>query len=100
MTIYGASGALPIWIDTVNAIVNSSGYRKGLHATDLAFDMDTGAVLVDKTFTPVLVSPVTGLPLEVTEDLPEKKVEIYSSMATKDDLFTLKRVFEPFKGAP
>lgn len=100
VTIYGASGALPIWIDTVNAIVNSSGYRKGLHATDLAFNMDTGAVLVDKTFTPVFVSPVTGLPLEVTEDLPEKKVRIYSSMATEDDLFTLKRVFEPFKGAP
>ena len=38
ISIYGSAGALPLWIDSVNTIVNSPDYRKSLQMADLIFE--------------------------------------------------------------
>ena len=96
LTIYGSSGALPVWVDTINTIVNGSEYREGFQAADLAFGVDIGAIPRDNTFEPVSVSPATGLPLGVTEE----GVQVYSSMTVEGDALAPKRVFEPYEGEP
>ena len=96
ITIYGASGALPIWIDTSNAIVNSKGYKKGLQAADLAFDIQSAGLLNDRNLSPVTVSAVSGLPPKVTGDgMSAEVIEVYSDVETGGGSLTLRRAFEP-----
>ena len=38
LAIYGASGAMPLWIDTANAIVNTPDYKKNIQPADLVFN--------------------------------------------------------------
>ncbi len=67
INIYGSSGALPLWINTCNAIVNSTGYKEGLQIADLAFLTQSGPLLADNTLSPARVSSITGLPLSRKE---------------------------------
>ncbi|MFC1869135.1 hypothetical protein ACFL0H_13535, partial [Thermodesulfobacteriota bacterium] len=99
VTIYGASGALPLWIDTSNAIVNSQGYKKGLQAADLAFDIQSAALLNDRELNPVNISSVTGLPPEINgEGIPADVIEVYSNVEVGRGTLTLKRLLEPLTG--
>lgn len=83
MAIYGASGALPIWTDTANAIANSREYLENVEPqlADLAFDRHSSPLSGLEEFQSVPVSPLTGLPL----NLSEKKLDS-------------NRYFEPLKG--
>jgi len=100
VTIYGASGALPLWIEAANTITNSHEYRKDIQFADLAFDIHPAPIRHDKELRPVLISSTTGLPArQEDEEISENHVQILSHIETKEDIIGLKRVFEPMTGA-
>jgi penicillin-binding protein 1A len=98
ISIYGASGALPLWIDTANAIVNSQRFKVNLQVADVAFDPQPSTENADKDLRLVPVSPISGLPLPekagtIAGDFP--KVLTYADFA--DQNLQLNRVFEPIR---
>jgi membrane peptidoglycan carboxypeptidase len=98
VTIYGSSGALPLWTGAANSIVNSREYKKDIQIADLAFDIQS-PVLDDREFGHVEISSLTGLPLRDEEkEISTDNLKIYSYIIQGDTL-TLKRIFEPFKGS-
>lgn len=100
VTIYGASGALPIWIDVVDAIANSKEFKGGIEVADLAFDQQSAPLLNDRELRPLNISPLTGLPLPTKNgDMDGKSPQVYSHVEITGDTFILKRFFEPLKGA-
>ena len=77
-SISGASGALPIWIDSAKGIADSEEYKKGIDIADLAFISTKKPLMTDgmETFE---VSTIDGLPVDGRQDLnPEDVTEIYS----------------------
>lgn len=99
ITIYGSSGALPLWIDTTNAIVNTDIFKKDLQLADLAFEMDSATFLNNNNVYPVWISPTSGLPLSLQKTpLSSEDIRLFSHIDGSGDLLTLQRVFEPFKG--
>ncbi len=99
INIYGSSGALPLWINTCNAIVNSTEYKEGLQIADLAFLTQSGPLLADNTLSPARVSSITGLPLAARREMPSLEVfEVYSDITIDGDVLTLNRAFEPLTG--
>lgn len=99
INIYGSSGALPLWINTCNAIVNSTEYKEGLQIADLAFLTQSGPLLADNTLSPARVSSITGLPLTARREMPSLEVfEVYSDITIDGDVLTLNRAFEPLTG--
>jgi membrane peptidoglycan carboxypeptidase len=100
VTIYGASGALPLWIETANIIINSDTFKKDIHVADLAFDIQTVPVRNNEELMPVLISSTTGLPSrEEDEKKMESNVRILSDVDVKEGIISPKRVFEPISGA-
>jgi hypothetical protein len=100
ITIYGSSGALPLWIDTTNAIVNMDTFKSNLQMADLAFDMDSALVLENKNVHPVRVASISGLPLSLPEiPASSEGIRLYSHIDKSGNLLILQRVFEPFEGA-
>ena len=99
MTIYGASGALPIWIDLANRIVNTKGYRKELQLADFAFYSRTMDSLVGTELEPVDVSVISGLPVpDSLENNYETGglVKTYGNIEKSSGEVILRRVFKPF----
>jgi membrane peptidoglycan carboxypeptidase len=98
ITIYGSSGALPVWIDTSNAIVSSREYRDKLQIADLAFDVKPGPMTSRSLLRPVHISSLTGLPMRLGnyED-NGKEALIFSDVDIDDGTVRLRRVFEPIK---
>ena len=98
--IYGASGALPLWIDTANAIVNSENYKKNLQPADLVFEPAT--TLLEgrlKGLRAVPVSPATGLLTRPSEGTPSSSLpKIFGEIEDLGDKWEFKRYFEPLKG--
>ncbi len=101
ITIYGSSGALPIWIDTTNIIANCPEYRKGIQTHNIAFDEQKGFSVNDRNFRRVMISSVTGLPLQGNEEtvFEDDAKEVYGNMEIKGRTSILKRKFEPLGGA-
>ncbi len=98
VTIYGSSGALPIWIDTCNTIVNSRAYQNNLQIADLAFDMKPGAMTTHAGLRPVHISELTGLPLRLHEvKKPGDSTLILSDVEVRDGSVRLNRTFEPLQ---
>ena len=101
ITIYGASGALPLWIDTANAIVNTDDYKKDLQPADLAFDMRDYLFPTGSAFQEVPVSPMTGLPFisfkHTTKANSSSLPRVFANIATgiKGKQALIRR-FEPF----
>ncbi len=99
VTIYGSSGALPIWIDTANEVVNSPDYREGLRLADLAFDLKPGLVQRPQGLHPVEVDAVTGLLVRRKEErAPGGTAFILSDVDVEDGTVRLNRLFEPIQG--
>jgi penicillin-binding protein 1A len=99
INIYGSSGALPLWVDTCNAIVNGKIYKEGRETTDLAFLIESGPLLTGNTLSTVNVSSITGIPLISGEDVASSDtIKVYSDIDMENDVLTLKRAFEPIKG--
>ena len=96
MAIYGASGALPLWIDTANAIVESPEYKKNLQTADLVFDVQSLIMQDNKGLWSAPVSSLTGLPvLDESKKIPGQYLQVLSDAEIKDDSLVLKRRFEP-----
>ncbi len=99
--IYGSSGALPLWIDTANGIVNSQLYRKSIQVADLAFETYTQGLEPPGEFAKVPVDPVNGLPLVLppqevfSSDMPY----VLSDAELRGKTWFLNRTFEPLEGA-
>jgi len=99
VTIYGSSGALPLWIDAANTIVNSHEYKENMQVADLAFDIQSLQIPDYRELLPVDISSVTGLPFRTKEGvIPENYLQLYSHVDMKEDTLTLKRAFEPLQG--
>ena len=99
VAIYGSSGALPLWIDTANAIVNSTPYKGNLDIANLAFDTDWVGLSEKEGFRQVQVSSTTGLPVGPPETgAGEEGLEFYSFANWERNQLQLKRLFEPIPG--
>ena len=97
-SIYGSSGALPIWIDSTKGIVDSDEYKKGIDAADLAF-ISTSTLLKTDGMIPFKVSVTDGLPVDSNEETdPGKTTEVYAFGKTDQLLPVWKREFAPLKG--
>ncbi len=98
VTIYGSSGALPVWIETCNAVVNSPAYRNDLQIADLAFDMKPGAMTSYPDLRPVHISARTGLPLRFQETEPgDDPALILSDVDVREGTVRMNRTFEPIQ---
>ena len=96
VSIYGASGALPLWIDTANAISNSLEYKKWLEVADLVFDIQSLSLNQDKDLHPVSVSSSTGLPLETMDETASlNQPQLLSYVEKAGSHVKPKRLFEP-----
>ena len=96
VSIYGASGALPLWIDTANAISNSLEYKKWLEVADLVFDIQSMPLSHDEDLHPISVSSTTGLPMGVKDrEGPVKYSQLLSYVEENGDAIRLRRIFEP-----
>ena len=99
INIYGSSGALPIWVDICNSIVNSDAYKEALEIADLAYFIQSGPLLANDMLSPVNVSSISGLPLAAGEYDPSEGInKVYSDINMDGDVLELKRAFEPIKG--
>lgn len=98
-SISGASGALPIWIDTAKGIVDSKEYKKGINISDLAFTASSIEVTKNNSMTPIIVSKKDGLPVTENENYPieDQFTEIYINQKEKSSSAYL-REFSPLKG--
>jgi membrane peptidoglycan carboxypeptidase len=98
--IYGSSGALPLWVDTGNAIVNGSAYKKAVQAADLAFDLQSFPRYGYGKFQEVTVSSGSGLPVNVQpHEAPTGHLRVLGDVESGGSRLTLKRIFEPMGGA-
>jgi penicillin-binding protein 1A len=100
INIYGSSGALPVWVDTCNAIANSKAYSESIESAEPAFLIESGPLLAGDILEPAQVSPITGIPLISGEDgrFSPDGIKVYSDIVMEDNILTLKRAFEPIKG--
>jgi penicillin-binding protein 1A len=98
MMVYGASGALPIWIDTANVIAGSMEYKKEIEIADLAFSGEFKPLVNDGLLNPVKISPISGLPLPEQQADDSEAVDVYSNVDINGKDITLKRVFELQEG--
>ncbi len=100
VTIYGASGALPIWTDTVEEIVNNRSYAERLHLADIAFDNPSPPYTSAAAVKEVQVSRKTGLPLarDAMGRGQDSTVLLTRTQRDGDSARRPIRVFEPFTG--
>jgi len=99
LAIYGASGALPLWIDTAKAVVNSSDYEQRIQPADLAFDPVSNLLSGYGDFLPVPISRLTGLPATHQDgSVPSQQFEILADAVLNGNILQLKRYFEPTLG--
>lgn len=99
ISIYGSAGALPLWIDSVNMIVNSPDYRKSLQMADLIFETGSAQMPSSEAFRKVPLSPMSGLPETLRDEPgPGNLPRALTELDLQDNAWTLKRVFEPLQG--
>ena len=98
--IFGASGALPIWIDVANAVTKNQLFHKSIDPVDLAFFSGNNLPLQNpEGAIAVPVDKGTGLPLSL--DTPSEKLEgeavVYSYGNVVGSSFRPQRFFSPFQ---
>ena len=100
--IYGASGALPIWIDTSNAIVKTNEYIEDLQPADLAFNPLSSQLSMDKNLQAVPVSPLTGLPIKLSNRTAgsSSHIELLADVKKGGDPWVYERHFDPVASPP
>ncbi|NLA75625.1 MAG: hypothetical protein GX846_09190, partial [Deltaproteobacteria bacterium] len=97
--ISGASGALPVWIDSAKGIVDSREYKKEISISDLAFASPSVQADKNSSMTPITISKRDGLPLtdnehEITDDPLTEIYIIKQEGQSSADI----REFSPLKG--
>jgi penicillin-binding protein 1A len=66
--VYGSSGALPLWVDTVNAIANGEDFKRSLDPEqEILLNAVAGSTKCPPGLSAVPVSELTGLPGKVTD---------------------------------
>jgi penicillin-binding protein 1A len=95
ITIYGSSGALPIWIDTANAIVNSKDFLSNLQIADLVFASEPEISSINAGLSYVVISPVDGLPIQGDEMISNDEIRVLSDIGKENNTIVLKKRFEP-----
>ncbi len=98
MAIYGASGALPLWVETAKAIVNNENYQKNVQIADLVFDPVPDLLAGAGNFVSVPVSPVSGLPQNLFDESARGPFQVLTDLDLRKGDFELKRRFEPEGG--
>jgi len=98
LAIYGSSGALPLWIDTANAIVNSTDSRKGCSPPISYLVLWCALRPTRRDFGGFRFSPVTGLPKRPSKQTAGSSpdVTVLSETEAHGEKLKLKRHFEPF----
>lgn len=99
--IYGSSGALPLWIDTANAIVNRPKYRTAIEPVELAFTNFVGSLTCQGDFSKIALSAATGLPkLESSpgSNADSALLSFCAPARNSGGTLTLIRKFEPLQG--
>jgi len=100
ISIYGASGALPLWIDTANSIANCTRFKLNLQIADLAFDSQRLLDTEGQSLRYVTVSPKSGLPiLEKAGTAHDNDPAVLTDADLRDQTLILRRVFEPIRGS-
>jgi penicillin-binding protein 1A len=96
-TIYGSSGALPLWIDTVNAIAESPQYLQAVDLETLNMNAAGGVPDCPQGLQPVPVSALTGLQtdLQKTTDTDNPVSFLCAPVDASGDTYQLKREFKP-----
>jgi penicillin-binding protein 1A len=98
ISIYGASGALPLWIDTANSIVNCAQFKVNLGIADLAFEPQRLVETQDPGLRYVPVSPKSGFPImEKGGTAPDDAPAVLTDADSPDQTLILRRVFEPIR---
>ncbi len=98
ISIYGASGALPIWIETANAIVNTRNYTKDIRVDDMVFQSSKDLLSDKFRFYDVPVSCVTGLPLSSWNRYSgtnKQSCNVCADVQNYGDGWVINRSFEP-----
>jgi penicillin-binding protein 1A len=97
LTVYGATGALPLWTETANAIVNTQDYKEELQPADLVFNSFSARSPEGEAFRRVPVSPLTGLPLKSSKAFSGSppSIEILAEMDDYGGNWKFLRRFEP-----
>jgi len=97
--IYGASGALPVWIDTANTIVRAKRYSKHIDFADLVFQ-DADAVSLQKApeMKSVVINTLTGLAsgLDIQGGYQGEAITVESYGEIGEGGFVPNRFFLPF----
>ncbi|MBC8420314.1 MAG: transglycosylase domain-containing protein [Desulfobacteraceae bacterium] len=98
IAIYGSSGALPLWIDTANAIVGTDDFKKGLQPADLVFNPLLRPVPAQGELQNIEVSSTTGLPTRPSKQVsnPPLGTTVLSETEEHGETRKLKRHFDPF----
>ncbi len=97
-SISGASGALPIWIDSAKGLVDSEEYKKKMHVTDLAFTLPSDPLMKDGMAL-YEISVTDGLPKNNSKEiLPEEVTEVYAYGQVDKPISDWGREFSPLKG--
>jgi penicillin-binding protein 1A len=91
--IYGSSGALPLWIDTANAITGSENYAKALQLADLVFGTGPNLIPIQGNLKVIPVSKVTGLPSGIPSPYG-----VIGEVEDSGGVLVFKRCFEPVGG--
>lgn len=98
LRIFGASGALPIWIDVANEIVNGPLYQRSVDQADFAFRTEPAlAFPYPPEATPVLVDEGSGLPLsfEAASENLLQGATVYVYGQREGRTFNAQRLFSP-----
>jgi len=99
LAIYGASGALPLWIDTAKAIADAGEYEKNIEPADLAFDPVSSLLSQFGNFHYIPVSPLSGLPVTHSDGIPAtQRIDVLADVEERGDMLELKRDFKPIAG--
>ena len=99
ISLYGSSGALPLWMDTARAIAKTQYFKDALQPADLAFNPLLRPDIPGKYgLLAVPVSTVTGLPLPNNEKPIRSATapEVLTQAEDSGKTWELKRAFEPF----
>jgi penicillin-binding protein 1A len=68
--VYGSSGALPLWVDTVNAIADREHFKRSADLVDILLDTGAESKNCPSGLSAVPVSEITGLPAQFTNVTP------------------------------
>lgn len=95
--IYGSSGALPLWIDTMNAIAHIPRYKDAVDMEAIAMHAPGGVPVCAKGLQAVPVSPLHGMAvnLQETRDGSNPITFLCAPAEISGEAYRLRRKFAP-----